>query len=170
MLRRPAISLFLVCAAVTISLLPLDAAAGPPGDGLPAVKVAKKPKGPYVGGVGQVGIAKLNLGPGKVRNGYLKIRSTVSHNQFTTLQQLGFPKGLPGYKFRWFRGKKEITSKVQGLGSKFTLKPGKTKLFRLRIKAKSMPTEVCVGGQFHVMPEDFYNAGYFQVNSTSACD
>lgn len=130
---------------------------------VPVVKLARDADGPWI----NKPVINGKLKPGKAKDFFVKIRNTTDHKQNARLELRG---GDPSYRLRWFKGRRNITSEVRGGGFEFGLRPRPARVFRLRIKATAAPGEMCVGGQFHVMPDDVYRGGYFQINSASACD
>jgi hypothetical protein len=123
------LTLAIAAAAIAAAAsLPSSAAAGVAA---PVLKVAKHKDGPYRE------FESLNAPVGKSKTLYWKAKSVAK----VTLTGLRLSDAITSYpeslRVKWFRGRKEITDKVQdGLGYSFKLRPGESQLFKQKIKAK----------------------------------
>jgi len=88
---------------------------------------------------------KIHLGVGHTKTVYWQVRSTGQNDHDLSFYTSTQPYGH--YKVHWFKGKKEITNKVEGSGYDFTLKAGTDRYFRSTIKrTQSSEDSGCVDG------------------------
>jgi hypothetical protein len=122
------------------------------------VKLAKKASGPYDDGLG------VAIPDGVTKTRYVRVRSTVEHNQAATLFEERQGDG-PSYRVRWFRGKTNISKSVRQGGHEFTLKPVKARRFRVTIKAPEAAQPLCLFTIVGVQPEDVSGLGLSFINN-----
>jgi hypothetical protein len=72
-----------------------------------------------------------------------------------------------GLHIKWFRGRHNISSDVEGSGYEFTLKADKPKIFRTQIRATGHG-DVCLIAHFE-MPSVYSDTKAFAVNDDNAC-
>jgi hypothetical protein len=130
-LRRGSIAAAVV--AVAAIALPASASAGEPAVSL---KVAKHKDGPYKPEV------RTNIKLNQAKDFYWKARN-VTDAEFPDVLLTDDGPYPTGWIVRWFRGDDNITSDVRGDGYEFVLQPGKSKLFRSRLKPTKTADEVC---------------------------
>ena len=120
--------LLAVAACVAAIVLPASASAGDP---VVSLKVAKHKDGPYKT------VQTTHIAPPDAKDFYWKVRNPTDAKLPDVLLTAGEVSSA-GWIARWFRGDDQITSDVEGGGYEFALRPGKSKLFRSRLK----PTEI----------------------------
>ena len=143
------------CGALALTAAPAIAGA-PPFE----VEASKHQDGPYIDGVQAV-----NVPVGETKSLYWKVKH-VSGGKLEmrfndALTQSPNPEGL---KIRWFKGTKEITEKVKGVGYKFRLPKDSRRIFRARVKAVGASEGACVVGQADALEMPFSDNAGFAVN------
>jgi hypothetical protein len=124
--RRSSIITLALAAALALAL-PVSASAGQP---LVSLKVAKHKGGPYATG------QPASIGLNQAKDFYWKVKN-ITNARLPEVLLTDNTDTSPGWIVRWFRGKDNITTDVQGGGYEFGLRAGKAKVFRSRLK----PTE-----------------------------
>jgi hypothetical protein len=94
------------------------------------VETAKHKSGPYVNG-----LVEANLKATKSKSFYVKVTNQTSIEPVLVVMTQDSPDGS-GYKQKYFRSGENITANVLDDGVDFTLKPGKTKAFRVLIQRR----------------------------------
>jgi hypothetical protein len=148
-----------IAALGLIATLAIGATTASAGDQLIMVKAAKHKDGPY-----KPDVQSLNLDVGKSKTLYWRVKN-IDNDEKLQLAFNDAATGDPeGYSIRWFKGKKNISPEVKGIGYSFNLKPGTKKTFSATIKHKfDGDPVVCLGGQADG-PTTQADAAYFQVN------
>ena len=137
-------SLLGACVVAAVLAIPAGALAGAELQ----VRTAKKASGPYAQ------VTRLNIPDGESKNGYVRVKNKLDKKVGATLTYEIVIVSDPEYTIRWFKGKKNITSDVANAGYDFGLRPGKSKIFRARIKAPNGAEPMCmsavtdIGGSF----------------------
>jgi hypothetical protein len=116
-------------------------------------EVAKHKDGPWKHG------AHVQIPTGEKKSLYLRIKNVTSPAQSldATLTE-GTDGGPPDYRHTWFKGfagDTDISHDVQTSGYDFTLRHGKTKRFRVRVKAIDGSNPECLVAQWEVVPGGF---------------
>ena len=93
-------------------------------------KVSKHLDGPYKGQI------EATIDPGDAKNLYLKVKNRTGTSQAAELTDSGDP---PPYSAKFFKGSKNITDEVQGLGYEFNVAADGVKKFRMRMKRADSP-------------------------------
>ena len=112
------------------------------------VRTAKKASGPYAE------FTRLNIPDGEAKNGYVRVKNKLDKKVGVTLTYEIVVVSDPEYTIRWFKGKKNITADVSNAGYDFGLRPGRSKVFRTKIKAPNGAEPMCmsagtdIGGSF----------------------
>jgi hypothetical protein len=128
-----------------------------------SVKTAKKADGPYAA------ITPIKVPDEEAKSAYVKVKSKAEKPVGATLSEERVAFSGPEYATDWFKGKKKITADLHDDGYDFTAKPGKTKRFRVRIKAPEGAEGLClaaatdIGGTADA-------AGYIAVNQSDICN
>lgn len=117
------------------------------GETSPDLQGAKKPDGPYTSDVLMVGVE------GK-RDLYVKAVSNADVAEHWYLKEAVGGPGAGDYKFRWFKGTKEITDEVEDAGHEFKLRAHKSRRFRVQVKvtAAGPPEDACLDPGIHPGP------------------
>jgi hypothetical protein len=150
-------SLLGACVLVVALAVPAGALAGAQLQ----VRTAKKASGPYTQHT------RLKIPDGEAKSGYVRVKSKLDKKVGATLSYELVAFSGPEYSFDWFKGKKKITADVNDDGYDFGLRPGKSKLFRMRIKAPTDAEHICVSANTDI-GGNFAGNAYFGVNGT--CD
>jgi hypothetical protein len=129
------------------------------GDNLVSVKAAKHKGGPYTDET-----QGLNVPVGKRKTVYYQVKNIGDDLKL----ELNFDDAQTNasntdYKVKWFKRKTNITADVAGAGYEFTLKAGKKKLFKAKVKHVAGDSNLCLGGEA-TGPLTFPDAAYFNVN------
>lgn len=116
---------------------------------------------------------RIKVGTGHKKSVYIRLKNITSGPERklnVNLTEAG-QGGPPEYHNAWFRGKNDITHDVHASGHDFFLKPGETKLFRVRITAHDDSAQECVFAHFSfeidMSPVDMFNG--FAVNGHEPC-
>ena len=134
MLKRGALTVFLVGALGVGALVPDAASAGEAGE-LDA-KLAKQRSGPFQHGL------EINIADGTAKSVYLKVKNRTTEDAVAAELSQFLPE--EDWVTKYFRRTHNITAAVQSNGYNFDLRAGKAKLFRIRIKAPEAPDDTCV--------------------------
>ena len=100
-------------------------------------KIAKKADGPY----DYFGVKFNNIDVGDSKNVYLKVKSNAPDPASATFIQ---DTNAGGYKLKFFKGAKNITSQVEPPGYEFLAQPDRVKRFRVNIKRTGQLADVCI--------------------------
>jgi hypothetical protein len=147
----------LTLAALTVGLL---WAAGPAAAGAgPKVRVAKQKGGPYVPD-------RISVNVAKARDLYFRVTATADEPADATLMDQSGGIAVEDYNWTWFLGKENVDDDVQASAYEFRLKPGKPRLFRVRVKPKvPNPRAFCIHGAAGTSVGT--NHGQFEMNGPS---
>lgn len=129
----------LACVAAVVAMVVLGSVAtADAGVFVPNSFWAREPGGPY-----SHDVLNINLAEGKAKTVYFKAKSVDPDDADVTLRA----SAPAGYKVKWFRGINNVTSEVNQMspgGFTFHLKSGKSKVFRVKVKALTDPEGQCV--------------------------
>jgi hypothetical protein len=145
--------LLVLAFAVALAVVAVAASANAHRGVFVRAEVAKHKAGPWKHG------AHVQIPTGEAKNVYLRIKNVTSPAQSldVTLTE-GTDGGLPDYRHTWFKGFKgdtDISHDVQTSGYDFTLRHGKTKRFRVRVKAIDGSNPECLLAQWEAQPGGF---------------
>jgi hypothetical protein len=156
----------LVLAAFMLAALVLTAPQSSAGPTDPfGVRAAKEKDGQYT-----TFLQALKVPVGEKKTVYWRIKSKVETDLSAKFDDAATPNPNPGgYKVRWYKGKKEVTTEVKGDGRPFTLPAGGAKTFRATVKHVEPSAGFCLGGQAQTAVPPASDGAYFAVGG-DPCD
>jgi hypothetical protein len=116
------------------------AMSSPVGAGVPSVmikmKISRSQNGPFAG------VVEITLVDGQAKSSWVKVKSITGQNEPAQLEQNFFPKGYAINHFT--KNGNKITDEVTSPeGYEFTVKAGKPKLFRVKVKQVEPDVDTC---------------------------
>ena len=124
------ISLAVTALLVAVPMLTADQASAGSELADPVIKVSRHPDGPFRGSVG------ATIPVGSQKSFFFRIRNSSDDSGFVTLHG---DENEDGFRYRFFRGSKNVTEPVQAGTYQLTLQAERAKLIRMKVKHQSMP-------------------------------
>jgi hypothetical protein len=111
------------------------------------------------------------LRPGETTSFYIRVKNTSDpgHTEDFSLYDAGYPSAEDGYRVKWFKGRRDITHQSHGPHYDFSLKHGKSKVFRVQVHDIDTHQDACVIGEFDAAGDSFFGSGEDHVNGKGPC-
>ena len=147
--------------ALVGALVAVPAMAG--GPGTPITEGSKSKSGPWKKVVFSKGLRTSKF--------YMRVTNTHSSDQTAVLTEQSVGPGVTEYRFRWFKGKQDISHDVQTSGYEFSLPEGSKRKFKVKAKPREdRPKAACLYANVQVDdPTTGVNGPFFALRKREAC-
>jgi hypothetical protein len=111
------------------------------------------------------------LRPGETTSFYIRVKNTSDpgHTEDFSLADPGYPSAEDGYRVKWFKGRRDISGQTRGDSYGFSVKHGRSKIFRVQVHDIDTHHDACVIGEVDDAGDSYFAYGVDHVNGEGFC-